>query len=332
MHSLSILASLLALTTLAFAQNDPCVGQVGTSSNRKVAIVIDSSSSNLDYDPANLRIDAGEGIVANLGGGDQVAVIDFDGTARIVSPLGPPSAATFASIDSSGNTCISCGVEEALTALQGAAANTAGIVVLTDGEDSYVTVLVDQIDIATSLGIRVNFGFLSPSGADQDPRIVSAIDANGGVFANIDTAEAQANFISLVLASGLVNADSTSDGTLLLPGLRVNGNVSALTSPASYQYDALANEIVNITITAVTAGVPFDSSLMKDGNEVGEAATDATTGVATISYTAGSTAENLTLDVSTTNTTGGLFSIALGSSVNRTINVCGQNPITNVTK
>lgn len=328
MHSLAILAPLLAFTTLAFAQTDPCVGKVGTSTNRKIAIVVDSSGSNEWNDPNNLRIAAGQSIVANLGGTDQVAVVDFDGSAVVISPLGPASAASFVGIDSSGDTCISCGVEEGLATLQGAAPNTAGIVVLTDGEDSYVTALIEQIKIATGLGIRVSFGFLSPSGGVQDPDILSAIDANGGVYANINDATAQANFVSLVLASGLVNADTTgtSDKTLLFQGLKVSGNVSASTSPSSYKYDALANEVLQINVTAITPGVTFDSSLKSGSNEVGKASTDATTGESTISYTVGSTAESLTLDVSTTNTTGGLFSIALGSSVNRTINVCGQVP------
>lgn len=328
MHSLSILTPFLALTTLAFAQTDPCVGQVGTSTNRKVAIVIDSSGSNAQTDPNNLRVAAGQSIVANLGGTDQVAVIDFDGYAIVLAPLGPPSAATFVGIDDIGSTCIACGVETALTTLQGAAANSAGIVVLTDGQDSYVAELVDQINIATSLGIRVSFGFLNPTGTDvQDPDILSAIDANGGIYANIDDATAQASFVSLVLASGLVNADVTgsSGQTLLLPGLRISGNVSASTSPASYQYDALANEVLNITVTAITPGVTFDSSLKKGGNEVGKASTDATTGEGVIAYTVGGAAESLTLDLSTTSPTGGLFQIALDSSVNRTINVCGQN-------
>ena len=88
----------------------------------------------------------------------------------------------------------------------------------------------------------------------------------------------------------------------------------------------MANEVLQINVTAITSGVQFDSSLKKDSNEVGKASTDATTGESTIEYTVGSTGESLTLDVSTTNTTGGLFSIALGSRVNRTINVCGQVP------
>lgn len=328
MHSLTVLAPLLSFFALVQAQADPCVGQVGTSTNRKVAIVVDSSGSNDWNDPTNLRVAAGQSIVANLGGTDQVAVVDFDGSATVISPLGPASAASFVGIDSSGDTCISCGVEEALVTLQGAAPNTAGIIVLTDGEDSFVSALIEQIEIATGLGIRVSFGFLNPSGGVQDPDILSAIDANGGVYANIADATAQANFVSLVLASGLVNADTTGTGgsTFLFQGLKVSGNVSASTSPQTYQYDALANEVLQINVTAITSGIQFDSSLKKDGNEVGKASTDATTGESTVEYTVGSTAESLTLEVSTTDTTGGLFSIALGSSVNRTINVCGQVP------
>lgn len=115
-----------------------------------------------------------------------------------------------------------------MTTLQGATPNTAGIVVLTDGEDSYVSALIERIEIATDLGIRVSFGFLNPSGGVQDPDILLAIDANCGVYSNIDDATAQANFVSLVLASGLVSADTTgtSGETFLFQGLKVSGNAS----------------------------------------------------------------------------------------------------------
>ena len=127
MHTLLFFAPLLAFITVAQAQTEPCVGQVGTSTNRKVAIVVDSSGSNEWNDPNNLRVTAGQSLVSNLGGTDQVAVVDFDGSAAVISPLGPASATSFAGIDASGDTCISCGVEEALTTLQGAAPNTAEI-------------------------------------------------------------------------------------------------------------------------------------------------------------------------------------------------------------
>lgn len=336
MYAVGILATLLALPAVILAQDpattgaaDPCVGQVGTSADRKVAIVVDSSGSNDDTDPLNLRSAAGRAIVANLGGTDQVAVVDFDDYATVISPLGPPAAASFDSIDAYGGTYIAGGVEAAIGELQGAAANTAGIIVLTDGEDSYVTDLVEQINIAAGLGIRVSFGFLNPSGTTQDPTILDAIIAAKGIYANIDTAEAQANFVALVLSSGIVNADAAggSDQTLLLPGLRVSGEVSASTSPKTYQYDALASEVINVTVTAVTEGVVFNFKLkQKGGADIESASTDATTGEGIIKYTVGGPAESLELEVGTASTDSALFSIALQSSLNRTINVCGQNP------
>jgi hypothetical protein len=65
-----------------------CVG-------RKMALVIDSSSSNLDTDPSNLRIAAARSFKNKLvsaaeaeqsGKADLVTVIDFDTSARIVYP------------------------------------------------------------------------------------------------------------------------------------------------------------------------------------------------------------------------------------------------------
>jgi len=336
MYPFGIFAILLALPALVFSQDntDPCIGQVGTSADRKVAIVIDSSGSNDWNDPNNLRSAAGQAIVANLGGTDQVAVIDFDDYATVVSPLGPPGAASFDTIDNYGGTYIAGGVEAAIGELTGAAANTAGIIVLTDGEDSYVVELVEQINIAAGLGIRVSFGFLNPSGTTQDTTILDAIIAANGIYANIDNAEAQANFVALVLSSGLVNADAASGSgqALLLPGLRISGNVSASTSPRTYQYDALANEVLNVTVTAVTEGVVFDFKLkQKGGADIETASTDATTGEGVIKYTVGGAAESLELEVSTSNPDSGLFSIALQSSLNRTINVCGQDPGTDPT-
>lgn len=335
MYSLPILATLLTLPALILAQTtaDPCVGQVGTSADRKIAIVIDSSGSNDWNDPLNLRSAAGKAIVANLVGTDQVAVVDFDDYATVVSPLGPPAAASFDTIDNYGGTYIAGGVEAAIGELTGAAANTGGIIVLTDGEDGYVVELVEQINIAAGLGIRVSFGFLNPSGTTQDPTILDAIIAANGIYANIDNAEAQANFVALVLSSGLVNADTASAGsTLILPGLRISGNVSAATSPNTYQYDALANEVLNVTVTAVTEGQVFDFKLKtKGGADIESASTDPSTGEGVIEYTVGGAAESLEIEVSTTNTTSGLFSIALQSSLNRTINVCGQNPGTDPT-
>jgi hypothetical protein len=339
MHFTTLLG-LLALPAGIFALSPPaptstdCTGQVSTGSgNRKIAIVIDSSGSNDWNDPQGYRIAAGQAIVANLQSTDRVAVVDFDDVVAVISPLGPPASASFVGIDASGGTYIAGGVEAALAALTGdpsPVAGNSGIIVLTDGEDSYVTDLVAQIDAATAAGIRVSFGFLSPdSTTTQDPTILAAIIASGGTYANIDSAEAQANFVATLLAAGLVSNDGSgaAGGALLLPGLRISGQVDAASSPETYQYDALPNEELSFTISAITVGQTFDLKLLDKASstELGAVSTDPTTGEGTFNYTVGATAQSLQLDVSTTSVTQGIYSLGLTSNFNRTVNVCGSN-------
>lgn len=337
MYSVTAIATiLLTLSNTILAQTVPCSGSVTSSANRKIAIVIDSSGSNTYTDPNDLRIAAGKSLVANLASTDQVAVIDFDDSASVVSPLGAPSTASFDSIDSSGGTFIAGGVQAAIGELTKTASDpvsgVSGIIVLTDGEDFSIADVVTQINDAASKGIRVSFGFLNPDlSGTQDPTILAAIISSQGIYATINDATAQANFVSLVLSHGLVNNDSsgTSD-TLLLPGLSVSGNVSAATSPSTFEYDALAAEVLNFTLTAITTGQAFSIALKKKGGaDISSAATDAS-GVAIIKYTVGTAPENLELDVSTTDAAVGLFSVEIGSSVNRTINVCGVGNTTTV--
>ncbi|KAK3361297.1 hypothetical protein B0T24DRAFT_585868, partial [Lasiosphaeria ovina] len=209
-------------------------------SGRQIAVVIDSSGSNQDTDPANFRIAAGAQFVATLvtkasaagsdAQPDEVAVIDFDDSARVVSPLGDPSTASFDGIDSEGGTSIASGVALAIDTLTAdtAAADVrdrAGIVVLTDGQDSDTSSLLAALDLAAQLGIRVSFGFLAPpanprqsfSGASDplsgaEPDVVAAILRTGGIFGTITSAEAQRRFVDLVVSHGATNIDGTRPG------------------------------------------------------------------------------------------------------------------------
>lgn len=330
-------ALLLSLPSLIQgADPSGCSGTITSSGGRKIAIVIDSSGSMVDTDPNNLRISAGEAIVKALLPSDRVTVIDFDDSVRIVSPLGPPSTASFAGIDSDGGTYIAGGVEEAINETtknpNDATSHVTGIVVLTDGEDASIDDLVAQLNRAASLGIRVSFGFLNPGDSTdtQDPSVLATILGTGGIYSTIDSDVAQAQFVNLVLTHGLADVDAPSSGTtLLLPGLTTAGNVSASSKAAVFTYDAQAGEALNFTVTSITAGVTFDVSLKdKTANkDVSSQSTDATTGIASILYTA-TAATNLELDVTTKNTTGGLFGVQLQSSVNRTISVCGSTNTT----
>lgn len=153
MFKLSVLACLLLALPATVLSQASCSGQAATSNGgRKVGIVIDSSGSMVDTDPQNLRIVAGKAIAGALitkasagasGASDRVTVIDFDDSVRVVYPLGDPSTVSFDGIDSNGGTYIALGVKAAIDEITkdpaDATAHVSGIVVLTDGEDGFVS-------------------------------------------------------------------------------------------------------------------------------------------------------------------------------------------------
>lgn len=124
---------------------------------RRIALVIDSSGSNSWTDPSNFRIDAAQQFNSRLTTRakaapeevpDEVTVIDFDDSARILYPMGDPEVATFDGIDSFGGTDIGSGIALGIDELVRTKPplstgdvfaqyeeNKAGLVILTDGED-----------------------------------------------------------------------------------------------------------------------------------------------------------------------------------------------------
>jgi von Willebrand factor type A domain/RTX calcium-binding nonapeptide repeat (4 copies) len=228
------------LMVCAVTHDDP----VKDCQGRDIAIVIDSSGSNTDTDPGFLRVIAGQQFNASLTTAaaagpdarpDRSAVVDFDTSATVISPLADPSAASFAGIDASGGTDIGSGVAAAIGALTADAnevRDRTGIVVLTDGMDNSPGGLESALATAQSLGIRVSFGFLSPppnpvpatrattrqTSAGPPIDLVRAIDATGGVYSTINSAEAQRAFVQLVNANGAANLNdpfgSDDDGAL----------------------------------------------------------------------------------------------------------------------
>ncbi len=235
------------LMVCAVTHDDP----IKDCQGRDLAIVIDSSGSNTDTDPGFLRVIAGQQFNASLTTAaaagpdarpDRSAVVDFDTSASVISPLADPSAASFAGIDASGGTNIGSGVAAALGVLTADAnevRDRAGIVVLTDGMDNSPGGLESALASAQSLGIRVSFGFLSPPPNPVPPpvaaasvrrattrqvssgppvELVRAIDATGGVYSTINSAEAQRAFVQLVNANGATNLNdpfgSDDDGAL----------------------------------------------------------------------------------------------------------------------
>jgi len=153
------------LMVCAIAKYDPrnsCQG-------RYLAVAVDSSSSNSWTDPKNLRIAAVQSFISKLvstkdvdvdGLPDLVSVIDFDGTAKVISPLDDPSKATLAGIDSSGGTSIATGISTSINELSskapGKLTDRAGLLVLTDGDDPSPAAVKAQLAREKGLGIRVS--------------------------------------------------------------------------------------------------------------------------------------------------------------------------------
>jgi hypothetical protein len=263
--------------------------------NRKIGVAIDSSGSNQETDPNNLRIAAGQAFVSTLDPDDRVTIIDFDSSARIVYPLGDPAAATFDGIDSEGGTLIGLGVDLAITEITqdgSAPHDNAGVVVLSDGLDNDPSFLTAALARAKSLGVRASWGFLSPP-VNPIPRrlarglvarqlddpvipeisLLEAILNTGGVFGVIDSPEAQESFIELIIARGVTNIDN--------PGSNIGGPLSqgvtiyslAAGEADVYTYRATSGQDLTFEIQSIT-GLELKAVLLAGSGEVANVLTD----------------------------------------------------------
>ena len=318
------------------ARTDSGCPQLTSSGGRKIGLVIDSSGSNSYNDPFDLRIAAAKELNSLLvtktqagpsGQSDLVTVIDFDDEARVIYPLGDPAHASFDGIDSLGGTYIADGLSVAIDQLTNSSVSTAhqtGIVVLTDGQDYYFDELLDQLARARNHSIRVAFGFLSPEPPAGEEDLLTAILSTGGIYSAISSAEAQKNFVNLVIAHGLTDVDNTSSAngtTALFPGLSIAGNVSAASGPKTYTYSAQAGEKLNFSVSAIS-GQKLNLALRdtKTNKDLNTTVTDSS-GNGGFLFDA-TKATELGLDINTTNKTAGLFTISFNSSVNRTYGSC----------
>ncbi|KAF8248996.1 hypothetical protein K440DRAFT_677961, partial [Wilcoxina mikolae CBS 423.85] len=311
----------------------PCSRNVafGAGGGRKIAIVVDSSSSMGTTDPSDLRIaaakDLNDRLTSKSEAGpkrdpDLVTVVDFDDSANIVYNLGDPASATFDGINSAGGTYIAGGIkaaiDELIKDLTIPTKGRTGIVVLTDGNDSYKMELLNELDRAQNLGIRVSFGFLMPTVVlDQD--ILTKILKTGGVYSTIDSAEAQQSFVHAVIANGPTELDRASGpiAVELLPGLSLAGLISAKTGPRTFTYDARAGEKLNFTINSL----PHQTltATLRGAPGANNSATTDNTGIASI-ITTGVKQGKLELVVKSTNATEGTFTVGLGSSLGSAYN------------
>lgn len=114
-----------------------------TSAAVATALIIDSSGSMTSNDPQNRRKDAANAYVNAADPADQVAVVDFDGAARVATPpvtVGGNRAIltqAIATIDSSGGTDLGAGLSAGCSTLQAADLDRRAAIFLTDGDGSY---------------------------------------------------------------------------------------------------------------------------------------------------------------------------------------------------
>ncbi|KAF2684198.1 hypothetical protein K458DRAFT_431769 [Lentithecium fluviatile CBS 122367] len=310
--------------------------------NRKISIVIDSSGSNSWTDPSNLRIQAGKDFNAKLttaaqaGAGsvpDQVAVIDFDTSATVLYPMGDPAAAasTFDAIDSSGGTDIgsgiSAGIDEIMKDEPGLFANRAGIIVLTDGEDGNPANQIAQFVRARLQGIRVNYGFLSPPvnpipkrslvKRAPAPDIIAGILSTGGTFGIIESAQAQKNFIKLVLARGTTGVDAAVGSSILISGVTVTENVTPAKTSHYFAYSAASGEHMNFTVTVSSGTEPLTAVLrsVRENKDI-DTLTPVVGSPSTVSYDAsGRTELELIVSMSPNATSDVVFSVGMDTNM-----------------
>jgi hypothetical protein len=320
---------------------------VGPSSGgRKVGLVIDASGSMATNDPQNLRLAAAKSLNDALVGqaeasssqaADLVSVVAFSDIADILYPLGDPAGANsiIDSIVLGYNTAIGGGIQAAIQDLTAPGndptANRTGIIVFTDGLDypeSGKALTLSETQRAASLGIRVSFGFLTPTPQNQDVEILRAILQSGGIYATIDQASTQQAFVALVLANGLTNLDvagANATGTLL-PGISTAKFLQTGTN--SFTYAAQAGETFNVTVEALDP-IALTVTLrdVSADTDIASNTTDATTGIAVVGYTAPS-AMDVEVVVVATNASTGIFSVGLNSSIplNETCNATATVP------
>ncbi|PSN67720.1 hypothetical protein BS50DRAFT_347821 [Corynespora cassiicola Philippines] len=277
------------LMVCALVRDDP----IKDCRNRKIAIVVDSSGSNLDTDPRDLRIQAAVNLNSKLLTKaqitdeqlpDRVAVVDFDTSATILYPMGDPDGAksTFTGIDSSGGTSIgsgiAAGIDEIMKDEPGSFTNRSGIVVLTDGMDQSPSYQLTQLARAKSNGIRISAGFLSPVDVPIPPKrslskraidsaIISAILQTGGTFGVISSDTAQQNFISLIAARGITDIDAPVGSTVLFSGVTVNELVGPNKPTHRFLYSTSASENISFTLNYVTYSDQSIRAVLRDVHE-----------------------------------------------------------------
>ena len=171
------------------AASDDKTGAAGAASPMNLAIVIDRSGSMKGDRIAN-AMTAAVGAIERLRDGDSVTVVAFDSSAQVVVPPTRVSAATRGSMEAAvrnirlgGDTCISCGMQEAMaqlanTSLSGDRVNR--MILLSDGATNSgikdVPGLRAMANRMTGKGVTISTIGVD---VDFDEKVMAALAAEG---------------------------------------------------------------------------------------------------------------------------------------------------------
>ena len=190
--------------------------------------------------------------------------------------------------------------------------------------------MVDAIKNATSLGIRVSFGFLDLSANYQPEDVLLAVRESKGVYATITFAAGTRNFVNYVLLNGLTYQDNPQGaGDRLLSGLATTQFIDG-PNPVTLKYSASQGEKANFTLVSIT-GDPLNVEAKMNGQTLNSSKPDASGFSFSDTVITVEPPGNGELEVIITadgNPVNGLFSVATNSNQpvkNCTVGVSGNN-------
>lgn len=163
------------------------ISESGSNARISTALIVDSSGSMTSNDPQNRRRAGANAYVTASLPDDEVGVVDFDDSARVLSPavaVGPNRKAltdAIARIDSSGGTDLGAGLTSGCSLLQSAGGGRRAAIFLTDGQGSYA----DQSSCYRSRGWPI---FTIGLGSGVDRTLLSRIATEtGGRYLQLDS-------------------------------------------------------------------------------------------------------------------------------------------------
>lgn len=163
------------------------ISQTASASDVSTALIIDSSGSMSSNDPGNRRLAGANSYVTASLPDDQVGVVDFDDSARVVSPAvrvgdnRQTLAQAINGIDASGGTDLGAGLTAGCGLLSGAGGARRAAIFLTDGQGSYA----DQSSCFANQGWPV---FTIGLGSGVDRSLLERIATEtGGSYLQLDS-------------------------------------------------------------------------------------------------------------------------------------------------